>query len=251
MERKKPKIAVVSGGMGYVGSEIGRRLAADGLSVAVLYHNSPKEKVDDFLSSLGGSGHRAYQCDLTDAAKVAATFAAIERDIGTPFAAIHAAGTLPEPFPLHLTTSESLRKQFEPNVFGAFNFLKSAAACLKTHGRGSLIGITTAGVIATTNTKARGAYSPQKFAVQGMLTAFKEELSSNGVRVYSVAPGVMKGGLNRETPQAFIDMVKEKSPTKTLATASDVATVVSFLCSDSSKAVTNLTLLVAPESGML
>jgi enoyl-[acyl-carrier-protein] reductase (NADH) len=58
----------------------------------------------------------------------------------------------------------------------------------------------------------------------------------------------MAGGLNKSTPTAFLDMTREKSPTKALATAEDVADKISFLCSDNSRDVTDLTFLIAPES---
>ena len=249
-ERAK-KVAVISGGMGYVGSEVVRKLALDGFSVALLYHKSKKSTVLEAVSKLSGSGHKSYQCDLENHKQVEKTIEKIEKELGNIYVCVHTAGTLPERKQLHLSSVSDLRKQFETNIFGSFNFLSTCATRLKEHKSGVMIGITTAGVISGVNTKARGGYSVTKFALQGMLTALKEELSPYSVRVYSVAPGVMSGGMNSGTPQAFIDIVKEKSPTKTLANAKDVSETISFLCSQKSRAITNLTLLVAPESGTL
>jgi len=152
---------------------------------------------------------------------------------------------------LHLSSVEDLKEQCNVNIFGSFNLLSACALRLKEHKEGVIVGITTAAVVSQTNTRARGAYSLVKFALQGMLAAFKEELASYNVRVYSVAPGVMNGGMNHATPQAFIEMIKEKSPTKTLAQSTDVAAAISFLCSNDSIHLTNLTLLIAPESGTM
>lgn len=242
------RIAVVSGGTGYVGSAIVRKLAEDGLRVAILYHRATEESVREILASLPGTGHEAYQSDITDTKSVARAIQAIEERQGPLYASIHAAGVMPMRKQLHLSSVQNLREQFEPNVFGSFNFLSTCALRLKEHGRGVIVGITTAGVATDTNTKARGAYSPMKFALQGMLVSFREELAPYHVRVYSVAPGVMPGGMNKDTPQAFLDMVKESSPTKTLAGAADVADIVSFLCSDKSVDLSDLTILIAPES---
>jgi len=235
------KVAVVSGGAGYVGSAIATRLASDGFTVAVLSLLSPG-------TSLPSPGCRVYQCDLTDAAAVERTIGTIEKELGSILVCVHAAGNPPKPKRLYESSLEDLREQFEPDVFGAFNFLATCARRLKEHRAGVLIGITTAAVATAANTHARGAYSPVKFAQQGMLAAFKEELSPSGIRVYSVAPGVMPGGLNRGTPQAFLDLVRERGPRKTLAQASDVAAEVSFLASDDSCRITDLTILVAPET---
>lgn len=245
--QSKSKLAVISGGTGYVGSAIARRIADDGFKVALLYRSTP-EKARTIINNLPGSGHRAYFCDLGEASQVAQTISAIEKNQGPIHAAVHAAGAMPKNKRLINSTAEDLREQFEADTLPAFNFLSQCASRLKKRGRGILIGITTAGVVSAVNTRARGAYSPVKFAIQGILVALKEELAPHGVAVYSVAPGVMPGGLNSATPQAFLDIVKASGPSKTLASALDVANTVSILCSDNSPRPTQLTFLVAPES---
>lgn len=232
------RVAVVAGGTGYVGSAIAKRLAADGMRVAALSRSAP-----------AGDAAGAYQCDLRDAAAVTAALARIEAEMGPLAAAVYAAGDMPPRVQLHLASDDDLRAQFETNVFGAFHFFRECAARLKARGQGVLIGITTAAVATPVNTKARGVYSPVKFAQQGILAAFKEELAAAGVRVYSVAPGVMPGGLNSATPQAFLDMVRAKAPGGKLAEGDDVAAAVSYLCSPEGAAFTDLTMLVAPETG--
>lgn len=243
------RVAVISGGTGYVGSAVAVRLAKDGMSVAVLHNSSPESRVQELLTTLEGFSHKAYKCNLQNAGEVTATIDTIEKEMGNIYACVHAAGGMPKPKQLHLSPLEDLKEQFTVNVFGSFNFLSSCATRLKEHKEGILIGITTAGVVTQSNTKARGTYSVVKFAVQGMLVALKEELASSNVRVYSVAPGVMEGGMNSGTPKAFIEIVKHASPTGTITNAMEVADKISYLCSDASIGVTDLTFLMAPETG--
>ncbi len=245
------KVAVISGGTGYVGSHIAKQLSADGISIALLYNRASKEKIVQVLSTLEGKGHKAYFCDLSDFSSVEKVLDCIEVEIGKIYFCIHAAGTMPLRKQLHSISVDDMRKQFETDVFGSFVFLKECSKRLKEYGRGVIIAITTAGVATSVNTKARGVYSVVKFALQGMLVSLKEELSSFGVRVYSLAPGVLPGGMNEDTPQAFLDMVKEKSPTKKLAGAEDVAEKVSFLCSEGSRHMEDLTVVIAPESSLM
>ncbi|KKU91478.1 MAG: 3-oxoacyl-(Acyl-carrier-protein) reductase [Candidatus Jorgensenbacteria bacterium GW2011_GWA1_48_11] len=248
-QSNKSRVVVISGATGYVGSAITEKLAADGLKIAALYReNGSNETAVGLIAGLAGAGHRSYSCDLEDPARVEETIRTIEKEQGAIRVCIHAAGTAPKPKQLHLSSSEELKEQFGLNVFGSFNFLAACAKRIKEQKEGVIIGITTAAVITQVNTRARGAYSPAKFALQGILAAFREELAPLGVRVYSVAPGVLPGGMNSATPQAFLDMFREKSPTKTLAQAADVAAMISFLCSPESRSLTNLTFLIAPES---
>ena len=76
----------------------------------------------------------------------------------------------------------------------------------------------------------------------------KEELAPFGVRVYSVAPDFMQGGMNSDIPQAFVEMIKEKSPTRSLIDAGNVARAVSYVCSDRAKKEDRLTFIIRPGS---
>lgn len=245
------RIAVISGGTGYVGFEVARKLADDGMSVAILYHIKTKEEVDQMVKTLKGEGHNAYRCNLEDADNVKQVLEQIEKEMGNIYACIHTAGVIPKPKQLHLSSVKDLQEQFEVNVFGSFNFLIACANLLEEHKQGVIVGITTANVVTQNNTKARGAYSVVKFALQGILVALKEELKSFNIRVYSVAPGVMEGGMNSETPKAFIEIVRHSSPTKTLTSSVDVACKISYLCSDDASDTYELTFLLAPETQVI
>lgn len=245
------RIAVISGGTGYVGFETAKKLAEDGMSVAVLYHNALVDEVNEKLTTLKGDGHKAYKCDLQSKEIVKETIESIEKEMGNIYACIHTAGVIPKPKQLHLSSVEDLREQFDVNVFGSFNFLAMCASRLKEHKRGVIIAITTANVVTQVNTKARGVYSVIKFALQGMLVALKEELSSSGVRVYSVAPGFMEGGMNKDIPKAFVEMVRQSSPTRTLTDGEQVAKKIVYLCSDDAMNEKELTFLLAPETDVV
>jgi 3-oxoacyl-[acyl-carrier protein] reductase len=246
--KNQKKIAVISGATGYVGFEVAKKLASDGMNIAMIYHTTPDDTVTRVLSELSGTGHHAYACDISDKNSVAKTIDVIEEEMGNISVCVHTAGTKPKPKQLHLSSPDDLQEQFNVNVFGAFNFLSACALRMKERQKGVIIGITTAGVATSNNTKARGAYSVTKFALQGILTAFKEELSLFNIRVYSVAPGVMEGGMNRDTPKAFLEIVRHTSPSKTLANAKNVAEKISYLCSDKTNDIRELTFLIAPET---
>lgn len=242
------KIAVISGATGYVGFETAKKLSAEGMRIAMLYYGVDKKVATDMLRNLSGKGHCLYFCDISDENAVEKTINTVETEMGNIYVCVHSAGVIPKPKQLHLSSLNDLREQFEVNVFGSFNFLSACARRLKEHKGGVLIGITTAGVVTPVNTKARGAYSVFKFALQGALVALKEEMSAYGVRVYSIAPGVMPGGMNRDTPRAFIEIVRNISPTKRLTNAEEIAKKIAYLCSDGAENFTELTILVAPET---
>lgn len=252
METLRPtlkKVAVISGGFGYVGFVTAKRLVKAGYTVALLYKNTSKEEVTTQMSALLGGGHRAYKCDLTNELEVTDIIHQIEVEQGPISLAVHAAGQKPDRKKLFLTTGEELQAQLQSNVTGSFNFLIQCAKKLKDHSEGVLIGITTIGVLVPEAAKSLGAYIPAKYAVQGMLTMLKDELYPFNVRVYSIAPGFMPEGMNRDIPRAFVQMIESKSVGKNLANAEDIADKVLALTEEVQEA-DSFTIPIAPEYGM-
>ena len=204
----------------------------------MLYHT----KIPDIMSG----DHTSYKCDLENNKEVESTLIRIAAELGEPYAYIHAAGTGPARKKFLAVTEEDMHEQFTHTVMQSFNFFTNTAARLKTNGNGVLIGITTAGVLHSGATAGLGAYIPAKYAVQGMLTMLHNELAPHMVRVYSIAPGFMAGGMNAEIPKAFVEMIKVKSATHTITDADLVAEKIIELC-DPDTTLNDFTVLIAPE----
>lgn len=241
------KIALISGAFGYVGFEISKKLAQDGICIAMLYNSTDDEVISQKLSELPGEGHCVYKCDLKNKVVVDNVLDAVENDMGRITIFIHAAGKKPKRKALIVSSIDDLKDQFENNIVPSFNFFTACAKRLKTQKDGILIGITTVGVIIPEATRSLGLYIPAKYAIQGMLVMLKEELALLGIRVYSIAPGFMYGGMNDDIPKAFVEIIKEKTTYKKLTTAVDVAEQISYLCSDKSKKEKKLTFVVSKE----
>ena len=237
------RVAVVSGGTGYVGACIAKKLAEDGMTVAIMYNTTKDQKVQEVLTSLGQGNHKAYKCNLKNKEEIVHTINTIEKELGTLYACVHSAGQKPKRKQLMQSHVEDLEEQLEGTVMTSFNFLTTCALRLKEHKQGVLIGITTIGVVVPEETKSLGTYIPAKYAVQGILTTLKEEMNVYGVSVFSVAPSFMEGGMNSDIPKAFVEILKVKN--KKLITGKDVAMTISSLCTLPFSPKNNLTVLVA------
>src|SRR3989338_2980464 len=109
----KGKVAIISGAMGYVGSAIAQRLASDGMKVALLYRTTSEETVARVLSDLSGRGHRAYYCDLNNDFEIEHIIQKIVKDMGSPYACIHATGSMPKQKQLYLSSVKDIREQLK------------------------------------------------------------------------------------------------------------------------------------------
>ena len=243
---KDHNVVIISGATGYLGSAIAKRMAADGMRVAVLYKNASEDVAQTSIASLEGTGHAAYRCDLSNKEEITQTLERIIAQQGMVGACVHVAWTKPIRKQLTKCSVEEAVMQSNENIPMSLNFLSTCADIFRKQEKGIIIGITTAGVVREGAAGNLGGYIVAKNALQGILSAYKEELKNSGVRVYSVAPDFMEGGMNADIPRAFVEMIKEKSVTKMLVTPEDVAAKISFLCSEEGKGETNLTFLISP-----
>lgn len=245
-QNSQKKVAVITGGFGYVGSVIAKQLSSQGFLVALVYNTADKEKRDRVMGSLIGEGHMDYYSSLQSVTDTEELLQKIEKDMGVISVCVHTAGKKPERKKLHLTTVEDLHSQIENTIIASFVFLTACSRLLKQNQKGLLIGITTIGVIVPEATKSLGAYIPAKYAVQGMLTMLKDELAPYHVEVHSIAPGFMSGGMNSDIPQAFVKMVQSKTSHNELASADTIAKTIVDLC-NKSLSCDALTIPIAPE----
>ncbi len=242
------KIVVISGGTGYAGSFLVKKLAEEGMKIIMVHRNSSLMVAKKIIETLPGEGHATYCCHLDDEISVNQTVRDIEESEGIIYACIHMAGGKPLRKKIIQTTQEEMLLQFTSTALGGFNLLTSCGKKMKERGDGVLIGVTTAGVVVEAAAQSLGAYTPAKYALQGVLVMLKHELAPSGVRVYSVAPGFMEGGMNSGIPQAFVEIIRQKSVSKVLLTRENLATSIVELCQPSQiTKETELTLLLAPE----
>jgi 3-oxoacyl-[acyl-carrier protein] reductase len=247
IQHKEKKVAVISGFTGYVGLAIAKALAEKGICIVGLYHNTSEKDAKALLVTLEGEGHVLYRCTLDDEVEMEKLLRTIKEQVGDPQFCIHAAWSKPDRRQLLNTTKNDVVDHLKVNLGNSFVFLSTFARYFKEQNNGVLIGITTSGVIVSQDTKALGGYILAKYALQGMLTSLKEELGTTNVRVYSVAPSFMEEGMNKDIPKAFIEILKVNNKVQKFVNATDVANIVSRLCTDSAPKENNFTFLVTPD----
>lgn len=239
------KVAVIVGATGYLGLELVKQLEKEGLCIAIFCRKGSEEKTRSILQLLPSAGHHVYTVDFFDESSIAAALNTVKDKQGTPYLCICTAGLKPLRKKILDTSYKEMVDQIEGTFFPAFLFLKEAGKFLKTQSSGVLVGVTTAGVKEVQATKNLGGYIAAKYALQGSLEMLRAELVGYGVKVYSVAPGFMEGGMNGDIPKAFVQMIKEKSSSKQVTTSNEVVSKIIMLCKSSE--LYPLTTILAPE----
>lgn len=199
--------AVVTGGASGLGEAAARALAKGGAKVAALDLNADgAAKVGD---DIGGVG---VGCDVADAAGMEAAIRTAADAHGPARIVVNCAGVGPAFRVVGRDGPADLQKFAQVvnvNLIGAFNTLRLAAAAmqgldaLNTGERGIIIN--TASVAAFEGQIGQAAYSASKGGVHAMTIPIARELARFGVRVLTIAPGIMA------TPMLFAlpDKVRE------------------------------------------
>ena len=116
---------------------------------------------------------------------------------------------------------------------------------MKSRGGGSIVNISS--VAGVRGPMGRVAYAGTKGAVDAMTRALASDWGPDGIRVNSIAPGIITTAIwekSRETVPGLIEDLAQQVALKRWGAPDDVADVVLFFASDASRYVTGETITV-------
>lgn len=224
------RIAVITGGVGGIGTAICRRLAKEGADVIAADKAAPQGKMPDGISYLN--------LDVTQEDSVKAMMEAIKKDYGRIDILVNAAGIEIETT-IEDTSLDDWNRIFAINVTGTFLVSKYALPLIRKTGAGSIINFGSYdGFIADPQL---AAYCATKGAVHALTRAMACDHGPENIRVNAICPGYI------DTPmlQSFFgdsgdieslkSAVRDVHPMKRYGTPDDVAGLVNWLAGDEAR----------------
>ena len=270
------KLALITGAARYrgIGRATALRLAADGADIVICGRPRAQSSIPEHEQAMGwqgveslaaeirSSGRRALalECDVTDSEQVRAMVAAIKAELGRLDIIVNNAGDASNAgaSPIFETAEAVWYKTIDVNVNGVFLVSKYAGQLIletvkKFQSQGSIVVI--ASLAGRVGLRDYGAYCASKFAVVGFTQQLALELADTGIRVNCVSPGshdtdMMDGTLARTTDKYQLPEGSAKQqlenfiPMGRQGKVSELAAVVSFVCSDDASYVTGQTINV-------
>jgi NAD(P)-dependent dehydrogenase (short-subunit alcohol dehydrogenase family) len=244
------RVAVVTGGMGQLGSVYAAGLAERGMRVAI------------FDVTTGGvpDGIRAFAVDVTDRAAIEEAAREVEAEWGVPHLLVNNAGLDSPPDapaeevgPFESYPESSFDTVMDVNVKGTFLCCQAIGGAMAREGRGSIVNVSSIyGLLSPVQDlyafrRAEGetfvkpvAYSVSKSAILNLTRYLATYWAKAGVRVNTLT----LAGVWNDQPQDFLDAYIARVPIGRMLEAPEALGAVVFLASEASSYVTGANVVV-------
>src|SRR4051794_30884813 len=243
------RVALVTGSSRGLGSAIARRLARDGLAVAVNDHSGDR-LAHELVAAIRSDGGVAesFSADVTDDEQADALVTSIATTLGPiDVLVLNATGPQPEA-PIADVDWHDHLAQLTFFVKSPVLLGRAVIGGMQAKGSGRIIQIDSE--VADRPPPGRSAYATAKAAQIGLTRSWARELASLGITVNAVAPGFIPverhADVSQDERQAYVDSV----PAGHFGTPDDIAHAVSFFASEEASFITGQRLVVDGGRGL-
>jgi 3-oxoacyl-[acyl-carrier protein] reductase len=236
----RPKKALVTGGASGIGAACCRELARAGYEVGIHYHRS-EAAAEALHAELPGSW--LVRADLAEPEQVEALGREIQQRAPLDLFVSNAGVVHQRPFLLSSLTE--YEQVFAVNLTAAWRLAKRVAGRMVRSRSGSIVFVSS--VVGTSGNAMQSVYAMTKAALDNLARSLAVELAPYGIRVNSVAPGLIDTPLLEDVGAETLGRILERISLARMGRAEEVARVVRFLADEG----TYITGAVIPVNGGL
>ena len=248
MTTDQQRVAVVTGAARGIGADVARRLAGDGMAVAVL--DLDESTCADVVEDIVASGGRALAvgADVSDPDQVEAAVARIADRLGAPTVLVNNAGIIRDNLIFRMSV-EDWDSVMAVHLRGAFLMTKACQAYMTQERFGRIVNLSST---SAQGNRGQVNYSAAKAGMQGLTKTLAIELGKFGITANAIAPGFIETEMTAETAErigiSFDDlkkMARDQAAVGRTGTPRDIAHAVSFFASEGAGFTTGQVLYVA------
>jgi len=240
---RRSRVALVTGGIGGIGTAICKRLADAGHRVVATHVAAERELAARWRGERCTEGREIelVECDVASFEDCVRMAAEVRAKVGVVEILVNCAG---------ITRDKTLVKMdpaqwsavLDTNLNGAFNVTRQFIDGMAERGFGRIVSISSVngqkGQFGQTN------YSASKAALFGFTKALACEVAEDGITVNTVSPGYVDTNMVASVPVEIRDAIVRKIPVGRLARPEEIAWAVTFLAAEESGYITGANLPV-------
>ena len=242
------RVAIVTGAARGIGAGIARRLASDGLAVAVAdLDESACQAVVDEIEAAGGRG-LAVRVDVSDEKAVQDGVDQIVAHLGDPTVLVNNAGIIRDNLLFRMTVEE-WDAVTNVHLRGSFLMARAAQGFMTQAGWGRIVNLSSTSALGN---RGQANYSAAKAGIQGFTKTLAVELGKFGVTANAIAPGFIETDMTAATAarigmsfEDFKTAAAQEIPVGRVGQPDDIANAVSFFVSQRAAFVSGQVLYVA------
>lgn len=249
---KTPRSYIVTGGGGGIGGATVLRLLQAGANVLAVDISSRRlNAVRERAAGLPGR-MEIFKADVTAEAPTLESVACALEQFGDLHGLANVAGGMPDyqgsdmDRSLESISLDYFHRMFALNVDSAFLMSKAVTPHFKARRYGKIVNVASLAAFANRPELGNAAYNPAKKAVIGLAETLSLLLGPDGIRVNTIAPGLVMSDKARDAlGDAYTQRHLAQVPLGRLASTMDLAEGIAFFLEPGSDGISGETLRVA------
>ena len=232
-------VAMVTGGATGIGASIVERLAIEGARVACCYNKS-SDAADALQKKLKKIGYNilTLKVNVTINNEIKSGVDAITEYFGCYIGIlVNVAGDIIKSVRIDEMDEELWDEVISVNLKGVFLCSKYCIPGMKKLKKGRIINFSS--ISAKRVDAGDSHYAASKGGIESFTRALAIELAPFNITSNAIAPGIIYTPmLKRNATREFLDDIKKEIPLSRIGMPEDIASVVSFICSDQASYIT-------------
>jgi 3-oxoacyl-[acyl-carrier protein] reductase len=242
------RIAIVTGSARGIGAGVAKRLAANGMAVAVLDLN--EADCADTVAEIEKAGGKAIAvgADVSKADEVQAAIEKVVAELGEPTVLVNNAGVIRDNLLFKMTESD-WETVMNVHLKGAFLMTRAVQQYMVNAKWGRIVNLSSTSAVGN---RGQVNYSAAKAGMQGFTKTLAIELGKFGVTANAVAPGFIATDMTAATAarvgmpfEDFQAAAATQIPVRRVGKPEDIAAAISYFTSEEAGFVSGQVLYVA------